>query len=112
MIVPIPYVLAGLGLLLAIVSIPLVLKKVPMNRAYGIRIKKAFASQDNWYAVNNYGGKLLLAFGVFLLAFGVIGQGVAPAPTSPWAPVFLVAPLLVMVPVIMLILAYARRLPD
>jgi uncharacterized membrane protein len=112
MIVPIPYVHAGLGILTAILSLPLILKKVPMNRAYGIRVRKAFASQDNWYVLNAFGGKLLLACGLFLVVFSLLSQGVAPPPVSPWAPVFLIAPLLVFVPVVLLINAFARRLPD
>jgi len=110
--VPIPYVHCGIGFVTTLVSIPLILRKIPMNHAYGIRIRKAFVSQRNWYEINAYGGKLLLVFGLFLLAFGWLGQGVAPPPTSPWAPVFMVLPLLAIVPVLALIIAFARRLPD
>lgn len=109
---PIPYVHCGIGFVTTLVSIPLILRKIPMNHAYGIRIRKAFVSQRNWYEINAYGGKLLLVFGLFLLAFGWLGQGVAPPPTSPWAPVFMVLPLLAIVPVLALIIAFARRLPD
>ena len=112
MIVPIPYVHCGIGLVTALLSIPLILRKIPMNHAYGIRIQKAFVSQRNWYEINAYGGKLLFVFGLFLLAFGWLGQGIAPPPTSLWAPVFMVLPLLVIVPGISLIKAFARRLPD
>jgi hypothetical protein len=93
-------------------SIPLILRKVPMNRAYGIRTRKAFASESNWYAVNAYGGKLFLGLGLFLVAFGCFGGGLAPEPTSLWAPVFMIVPLLALVPVFVLINAFARRLPD
>ncbi len=112
MIVPIPYVHVGLGALIALISIPLVLRKVPMNHLYGVRIAKAFVSDENWYEINAYGGKLLLGFGLFLIAFAVIGRNAAPPPTSPWAPVWLVAPLLALAPVIARIYAFARRLPE
>ncbi len=112
MIVPIPYVHCGIGLVTALVSIPLILRKIPMNHAYGIRVRKAFVSESNWYEINAYGGKLLVVFGLFLLAFGWLGQGFAPPPTSIWAPVFMVLPMLAIVPVIALIKAYARCLPD
>ena len=82
MIVPIPYVHCGIGLVTALLSVPLVLRKIPMNHAYGIRIRKAFVSESNWYEINAYGGKLLLVFGLFLLAFGWLGQDFAPPPTS------------------------------
>ncbi len=112
MIVPIPYVHVGLGALIALISIPLVLRKVPMNRAYGVRIPKAFVSDENWYEINAYGGKLLLGFGLFLLVFAVVGWDAAPPPRSPWALVWLAAPLFVLAPLLALIYAFARRLPN
>lgn len=112
MIIPIPYVHCGIGLLTTLLSIPLILKKIPMNRVYGIRVRKAFASQHNWYEINAYGGKLLFAFGIFLLAYGWFSLDFAPPPTSPWTPVFLVLPLLVLVPVLAMFNAFARRLPE
>jgi apolipoprotein N-acyltransferase len=112
MIVPIPYVQCGIGLLLALLSIPLILRKIPLNRVYGIRIRKSLASQHNWYEINAYGGKLLFVLGLFLLAFGWVSRDLAPEPTSAWAPVFLIVPLLAFVPVFVLINAFARRLPE
>ncbi len=112
MIVPIWWVHVGLGLLVVAISIPLVLRKVPMNGAYGVRVRKSFVSDSNWYEINAYGGRLLLVFGASLAVFGAAASKFAPPPTSPWAPVFLVAPLLLLVPVVAAILAFARRLPD
>jgi len=109
--VPIPYVLVGLGLVMIAVSIPLVLRLIPMNRAYGIRTRKAFASEDNWYELNAFGGKVFLFFGLFLVVVGFVGREIAPPPTSIWAPVFMVVPLLGLVPVFVLIYAHGRRLP-
>ncbi len=112
MIVPIPWVHVGLGAMFAAISVPLVLRKVPMNRAYGVRLRKSFVSDSNWYEINAYGGRLLLGLGAVLVALGVVGADLAPAPTSPWAPAYLVAPLLLLIPVLALIAAFARRLPD
>jgi hypothetical protein len=89
MIVPIPWVQVGMGLVTILVSVPLALGRVPMNRLYGIRIRKASGSQRNWMAINVHGGRLFLAFGLFL-----------------------VAPLLGLLPVLLGINAFARRLPD
>ncbi|MDO8988161.1 MAG: SdpI family protein [Sideroxyarcus sp.] len=112
MIIPIPYVQCGIGVLAILLSLPLVLRIIPMNRRYGIRVREAFASQRNWYEINAYGGKLLLAFGVFMLAFGYLGRDYAPPPNSAWAPVFLVIPLLSLAPVFARIKAFARQLPE
>jgi hypothetical protein len=110
--VPIPYVLIGLGLVMIAASIPLMLRMIPMNRAYGIRTRKAFASESNWYELNAYGGKVFVFFGLFLVIVGFVVRTVAPPPTSLWAPVFMVVPLLGLVPVFVLIYAYGRRLPE
>src|SRR2546427_9177847 len=47
----------GVGLSTAGLAIPLVIRKVPMNRVYGVRIAKAFASDRDWYEINAYGGE-------------------------------------------------------
>ena len=112
MIVPIPYVHCGIGLLMALVSVPLIRRKVPMNRVYGIRVSKAYISEHNWYEINAYGGKLLFVFGIFLLAYGWFSLDFVPPPTSPWTPVFLILPLLVLVPVLAMFNAFIRRLPE
>jgi hypothetical protein len=110
-IVPIPYVLAGIGLATVLVSLPLVLRLVPMNRLYGVRLPEAFISSRNWYEINAYGGRLLIAFGLFLIIIAYLSHDFAPSPKSPWAPVFLIVPLLALVPVVARIRTYARRLP-
>ena len=112
MIIPIPYVHLSIGFFTVILSVPLVRRKIPMNHIYGIRVRKAFVSDQNWYALNAYGGKLLLWFGVFVFCCGYFGFSLAPPPTSIWAPVFLVVPLSAIVPVIVLINRMARRLPE
>jgi hypothetical protein len=112
MIVPIPYVHAGMGVLAVLLSLPLLFRIVPMNRIYGIRVPEAFVSERNWYQINSFGGFLITVFGLFLLGFSYFGRPYAPAPTSIWAPVFLAAPLVAIVPVVALIKYAARRLPD
>lgn len=112
MIIPIPYVHTGMGLFTALLAIPLIMRKVPMNRVYGIRMRKAFISNSNWYELNAYGGKLLLIFGIFLAAFGLLGKDLAPPPTSLWAPVYLAAPMIPIIPILLLIKSFAGRLTE
>ena len=101
----------GFGGLLAVLSLPLTLRIVPMNRVYGIRIPKAFASESNWYAINAYGGRILMAYGVALVAFGLLARHAAPPPTSIWTALFIAGPMILVCPLLGLIRAYARRLP-
>lgn len=62
----------AVGILLMLISIPLVKKKVPMNRLYGFRISKAFESQENWYKINRYGGRQLIQWSLLLLIIGIL----------------------------------------
>lgn len=102
----------GFGGLLILSSLPLITRVVPMNHIYGIRTRKAFASEANWYAINAYGGRLFALYGVALVAFGWLARDSAPPPTSVWSPVFTVGPLVLVLPVLLLINAYGKRLPD
>lgn len=101
----------GFGGLLAVASVPLILRKVPMNHAYGIRIRKAFESESNWYDINAYGGRLLLIYGIALVIFGILARNSAPPPASIWNAVFITGPMLLVFPLLGLISWYAKRLP-
>lgn len=82
-----------------------------MNRSYGVRIPNAFESERNWYAINGYGGKWLLIYGLLLSLYGWVVRDAAPPPSSLWTAPFIVGPLLLVFPILGLINAYARRLP-
>jgi len=88
--VPIPIVHAGMDVVLASQSLPLALEQVPMNRGYGIRIRKAHVLKSNWYAIKRSGGWVLFVLGLLLVLFSYISIDLAPDPSSLWAPVFLV----------------------
>lgn len=60
------------GLMFILIGIPLATRKVPMNRYYGFRFPKAFISDKNWYAINQFGGKQLLRWSVFLILIGIL----------------------------------------
>jgi len=108
MIVPAVFVHCGFGLVLAAFSLPLVLRRVPMNRAYGIRIPEAFTSDARWYDINAYGGRLFFVYGVLLTVLGFLARDLAPPKTSLWSPVFIVGPLLIALALLPLIRSYAR----
>ncbi|RJQ67069.1 MAG: SdpI family protein [Desulfobacteraceae bacterium] len=60
------------GLLFILISIPLVKKKIPMNRLYGFRFAKSFVSDENWYAINSYGGEQLIRWSVLPVFTGFL----------------------------------------
>lgn len=51
------------GLLLAVISIPLILQKIGPNPWYGFRVRKTLDDPAIWYPVNAYAAKRLLAVG-------------------------------------------------
>ena len=109
MIVPAFHVHLGFGALLVVFSVPLVLRWVPMNRAYGIRVAEAFSSEARWYDINAYGGRIFLVYGFLLIGFALATRDLAPPATSLWSPVFHGAPMIGVLLLLPLIRAYARR---
>ena len=104
----------GVALLLIVVSIPLVQRKVKMNHFYGVRIAKAFESEENWYKINAYGGRRLVAWSVVLAVIGVITfflpLGSAEHPNETLVLAVSLAPLIVIVPCVAQILWYSKKL--
>ena len=56
------------GILLAALSIPLILGRVPPNHWYGFRTSKTLRSAKLWRAANHYAGWCLLATGAATVA--------------------------------------------
>ncbi|HMK34206.1 MAG TPA: SdpI family protein [Desulfomonilaceae bacterium] len=98
--------LVGLGIVVILVSIPLLLGKIKMNCAYGFRIRKAFESEENWYTINRYGSKALMCWGVCVMILGISCLFVAPQSVLTVAKLTFLS---VIVPIIQT-LRYARRL--
>jgi hypothetical protein len=57
----------------AVISVPMIRRKVKMNDWYGIRIRAAFESEAAWYEINHYGGRLLLAWASLVAVTAIIG---------------------------------------
>ena len=61
------------GFVILVLSLPLILRKVPMNALYGARIPASFASEENWYAINAYAGRQLAKGSVAVILTGLVG---------------------------------------
>ncbi len=57
-----------LGILMAVIAIPLVLRKVRPNPIYGFRTPFTMSREDVWYDINAYFGRWLLAIAVLFTA--------------------------------------------
>jgi len=52
------------GLLLAGLSVPLILHKIPPNGLYGFRVPSSLEDPQVWYKVNAYSGRRFLVVGL------------------------------------------------
>jgi hypothetical protein len=52
------------GLLLAGLSVPLILHKIPPNGLYGFRVRSTLENPQLWYKVNAYAGRRFLVVGL------------------------------------------------
>jgi uncharacterized membrane protein len=72
------------GLLIIVLSLPLVFRKVPPNSFYGLRVPATLKDEWVWYEANAKAGRDLIGFGVlFILA--ALGLGVAPLAEATYA---------------------------
>lgn len=91
------------------ISIPLVKGEISMNKFYGIRFKKSYDSDENWYKINKYGGQQLIKWSIPLAIFGIISFFLPIEKNPILFLLALFAPLIILVPVITSYL-YARKL--
>ncbi len=52
-----------IGIIMVMLSIPLLVWDIPRNSWYGVRIPKAYVSNKNWKIINTYGAKVLIFWG-------------------------------------------------
>jgi uncharacterized membrane protein len=79
----------------SVVSIPLVLRKVPRNPVYGYRTRATLSDDKVWYEVNTYFGSRFLVASVLSACIAVaihIWGGIPPATYLKVSVVLLVAP--------------------
>jgi uncharacterized membrane protein len=60
------------GVLLTVLSIPLILRKIKPNPFYGFRTPFTLSNETYWYEVNAYGGKWLFGAGIVIAIAAVI----------------------------------------
>lgn len=63
---------AGLGLLMAALSVPMIQRWIKPNPFYGFRTPKAFKSDAIWYEINAYSGRRLFIAGLVIALAAVL----------------------------------------
>ena len=95
-----------LGSVIFILLTPLYRGKVRTNPVYGIRIRKAFESEENWYKINRYGAIALMYWAVLIIVAGVICLFIPPQFVLTAAKVSI---LLIIIPLIQ-VMRYGKKL--
>src|SRR5215469_11199091 len=70
---PIAFIHVIVGFLVIALSVPLVKRKVKMNPWYGVRIPEAFKSEERWFEINQYGGRLTVWWGISIMIVASVG---------------------------------------
>jgi uncharacterized membrane protein len=92
--------------LIAALSVPLILKLIPPNPIYGFRTQRTLDKAETWFAVNQFGGRALLASSaVTILALMFYSGTWLKSPWSQW-----VAFLIPLAAAIAVTLWYERRI--
>jgi len=100
----------GCSVLMAILAVPLMLRKVPRNRVYGYRTKATLRDDDLWYEANAFFGRGLFLASIFTVAsmlFLYFTPDLSPALFLKAIVATLVAPQLVMM---LMTVRYIRKL--
>jgi hypothetical protein len=101
------------GVLIFLLSLPLVYRKVPMNHFYGVRIRASFESDRRWYDINAYGGRLMAIGSLPIVAAGVGGLFLPTAWLQPYAWAAMAVTVVSLLVPLVLVLRWSRtRGPD
>jgi len=103
------------GFLLVGLAIPLVKRRIPRNKWYGVRIQKALQSEELWYQINAYGGRQMIIWSVPIILTGIVCLFVPLDETLPELVHFALGPgvmLACLVVAVVRTLLYARKLWD
>ena len=101
----------SIGIVVIGMAIPFLLGRVPMNRWFGTRLPASYASEANWYAINRYGAIQMMWYGWALILVGIAILRFPPRVGSAWFFAALAVPGVLAVPMLVMLLRYAKRLP-
>jgi uncharacterized membrane protein len=72
------------GLLLVALSVPMMLRRVPPNDFYGLRVPATIRDERVWYDANAASGRDMALFGMFVVLFGLVPPWLGWSGVSHW----------------------------
>ena len=91
-------------------SIPLLKRKIKMNYIYGIKIKKAYSSEENWYKINEYGAKRILLWSPIFLIIAIFGFFIEFGLNYELIMIYALVPICLLIIPIIEIFRYAKKI--
>lgn len=70
---PIAIVHGIVAVVSVLIALPLVRRRVKRNAWYGVRISESYKSEDRWYEINEYGGRLLIYWAALIALLSASG---------------------------------------
>lgn len=99
------------GGLLMLLSIPLILQKVPPNPWYGFRVRRTLQDPTVWYPVNAYGAWYLLGVGTAIIVTASVGYFTTEWDVARYAITVGIVALIGVIAMCVQTLRYVRKLP-
>jgi hypothetical protein len=81
-----------------------------MNYWYGVRFKKSFESDENWYKINKYGSQQLIKWSYLLIGIGIITFFIPFKNNETFIIIFSLVPVFIIIPPVIKTYRYARKL--
>lgn len=88
------------GALVIALCLPLLKNKIRMNYFYGIRFKKSFESDENWYKINQFGARRIIIWSVVIIFIGILIFIIPVDARRSLRPMFASSPLILIIPAI------------
>lgn len=98
------------GAIFILISIPLLRGSVKMNDWYGVRFRKSFESDENWYKINRYGARQLIKWSVLLILIGAVTFFIPFENNETRIIIFSFLPVIVIIPPVIKTYQFARKL--
>jgi len=88
------------GILVIALCLPLLKNKIGMNYFYGIRFRKSFESDENWYKINQFGARRMTFWSVVIIFIGILAFIIPVDARKSLRPLFVSSPLILIIPTI------------
>ncbi|HUJ18404.1 MAG TPA: SdpI family protein [Nitrospirota bacterium] len=88
------------GILVIALCLPLLKNKIGMNYFYGVRFRKSFKPDENWYKINRFGARRMIIWSVVIIIIGMLSLIIPVGARKSLHPLLARSPLIFIIPTI------------